>query len=75
MVKITTSNCNYWLTVLYQERDRISSIIDTIISTGGYTEEFERHYEATCNMIDTFLEFRRNHPGCLLEGDPGYGPD
>lgn len=71
MIQITTSNCNYHLSRLYRERDQISSNIDRLV--GRDTSKLEEEYDQICNLIDSFLQFRRSHD-CLLEGDPGYGP-
>ena len=74
MVEITTSNCNFWLTRLYKQRDQIGSGIDRAVVTGhsDTVRKLEREYEEICDRIDQFIEFRRHHD-CLLEGDPGYG--
>ena len=73
MIKITESNCNYHLTRLYKERDQISAGIDRNYDRHETVDKLEKEYNEKCNIIDQFLDFRRNH-NCLIEGDPGYGP-
>ena len=73
MITITESNCNFHLTRLYKQRDRISTNIDRVIVAGGDPINLEKQHDNICDEIDAFLKFRRNHK-CLLEGDPGYGP-
>ena len=75
MIQPTVSNCNYYLTEFYKKRDNISASIDRAIMRGddNLSTKLESDYHDICDIIDTFVEFRR-HNDCLLEGDPGYGP-
>ena len=74
-MSITNSNCNYWLNRFYKERDRISISISAAEAADDQpkTKILEREYNRICDLIDTFLQYRRYNP-CLTEGDKGYGP-
>lgn len=76
MINITESNCNYYLSRLQKENEHISHRIDQMIVTGqlDYAAELMEKYESNCDLISKFITFRNNHD-CLLEGDPGYGPN
>lgn len=75
MLEITTTNCNYHLTRLYKEHDKIGTCIDQAIVTerNDTLVGLEKEYASICSLIDKLIEFRRNND-CLIEGDQGYGP-
>lgn len=68
----TIYNCNARLSSMYKERDNISHRIDTLISHGYDPSSAEKEYDELCDIIADHCVFRRSHPGCLIEGDPGY---
>lgn len=65
-------NCNGILTVLYKKRDKISERISHLISHGYDPVSSEAEYDNICEDIHHICNWRREHPGCLLEGDPGF---
>ena len=69
---VNEKNCNARLSAMYQERDKIGNNIDRLACRGYDTTAAEEKYDEICNAIAEYCEWRRSHPGCLLEGDPGY---
>lgn len=69
---ICLENCNGILTNLYKKRDAIGHRIDTLMMRGYSTEDSEKEYDEIVDEIDEICFWRKSHPGCLLEGDPGY---
>ena len=71
MYKVNLNNCNGVLTKLYNSRDDISRRIDKTTDVNKRSM-LEVLYEQTCEEIAEICEWRREHPGCLLQGDDGY---
>ena len=69
---ITLENCNARLSVLYEERDKISRQISFLTAKGRDTLYYENKYTSISEVIQKLCDFRRTHEGCLLEGDKGY---
>ena len=69
---ITLENCNARLSVLYKERDKISRQISLVAAVGRDTLYYENKYTSISEVINVLCDFRREHEGCLLEGDPEY---
>ena len=69
---ITLENCNARLSVLYEERDKISRQISFLTAKGRDTLYYENKYTSISEVIQKLCDFRREHEGCLLEGDKGY---
>ena len=69
---ITLENCNARLSVLYRERDKISRQISLVAAVGRDTLYYENKYTSISEVIKKLCDFRRDHEGCLLEGDKGY---
>lgn len=66
-------NCNARLAALYTTRDAVSAHISSMVSRGCDTLGLEAEYAEIIDTINELCIWRSNHPGCLLEGDPGYG--
>ena len=69
---ITLENCNARLSVLYEERDKISRQISFLTAKGRDTLYYENKYTSISEVIQKLCDFRRTHEGCLIEGDKGY---
>ncbi len=70
---LTERNCNFILSKLYEKRDRISSSLDKYMMLGLDIDPLNSQYQNLVDDIDQICRWRSDHPGCLLEGDPGYG--
>ena len=70
---VTVNNCNARLDILYKERDKIGERIDKLIVMGYDITAAEAEYSNIVDVINDICQWRREHPGCLTEGDPGYG--
>lgn len=71
MYKVNLNNCNGVLTKLYNSRDDISRRIDKATDNNKRLM-LEVLYEQTCEEIAEICDWRREHSGCLLQGDDGY---
>ena len=71
--ELSEKNCNARLDLLYKERDKIGERIDKLIVHGYDITAAEAEYSNIVDVINDICQWRREHPGCLLEGDPGYG--
>ena len=70
---VSLSNCNARLDHLYKERDKIGQRIDKLIVMGYDITSAEAEYSNIVDVINDLCIWRRQHPGCLTEGDPGFG--
>ena len=69
---ISKNNCNGRLSYLYKVRDNISEEISMMKCKGIDTSTKEKQYNDLIDVIEELCKFRRNSPGCLIEGDTGF---
>jgi hypothetical protein len=68
---VNIKNCNARLNELYKIRDMISNNWELYVMTQGH-DRVDAKFNEIVDEINLYLTFRRNNPGCLIEGDPGY---
>ena len=70
----TETNCNYWLKKFSKDLESIGNKIDECMRNGKDPITYVQSYDELSDIQADFIRFRLNHD-CLLEGDPGYGPE
>jgi hypothetical protein len=69
---INLNNCNGVLTRLYKKRDSLEQRISNLVARGYNVSDLEKEHDTLVDYIDEICAWRKSHPGCLVEGDPGY---
>lgn len=71
MYEVNENTCNAVIDHLMSREEDISNEISNIIMSGKDSTEAELNYQYYCDIMDSVLEFRRNH-SCAIKGDANY---